>query len=50
MNFYLDEDFKRAIQNAFNDGYMSAVSNAQDAEYITNEQADELLTELNEGN
>lgn len=50
MNFYLDENFKKAIQDAFNDGYMSAVSNAQDAEYITDEQATELLTELTEGN
>ena len=45
MNF-TDPEFKRAYQMGFNDGYSSAVSNAQEECGLTEEQADDLLTEL----
>jgi hypothetical protein len=44
--FYSNPEIKKAYQLGFNDGYSSAVSNAQDEEWITEEQADDLLTEL----
>lgn len=39
-------DIKRAYQWGFNDGYQSAVTNAQGECGLTEEQADGLLTEL----
>lgn len=46
IDFYGNPEIKKAYQLGFNDGYSSAVSNAQDEEWITEEQADDLLTEL----
>lgn len=45
-DFYSNPDIKRAYQLGFNDGLTCAVDNAQEFEYITEEQAEELLTEL----
>jgi hypothetical protein len=45
-----DPMVKRAYQWGFNDGLASAVDNAQEFEWITEEQADELLTEQVEVN
>lgn len=44
--FYSNPDIKRAYQLGFNDGYSSAVSNAQEVWGLTEDQADDLLTEL----
>ncbi len=41
-----DPAIKKAYQWGFNDGLACAVENAQEFEYINDEQADELLTEL----
>lgn len=41
-----DPAIKRAYQWGFNDGYSSAVSNAQEECGLTEDQADGLLTEL----
>jgi hypothetical protein len=41
-----DPIIKKAYQWGFNDGLSAAVENAQEFEYINEEQADELLTEL----
>jgi hypothetical protein len=46
MDFYGNPEIKKAYQAGFNDGYSSAVSNAQEEEWLTEEQADDLLTEL----
>lgn len=39
-------DIKKAYQWGFNDGLTCGVDNAQEFEYITEEQADDLLSEL----
>lgn len=39
-------DIKRAYQWGFNDGYQSAVSNAQEEHGLDEDAADDLLTEL----
>ena len=44
--FYSNPEIKKAYQLGFNDGLQCAVDNAQEFEYITEEQADDLLTEL----
>jgi len=44
-----DPAIKRAYQWGFNDGYTSAVTNAQEECGLTEDQADGLLTELVEG-
>jgi len=41
-----DPAIKRAYQLGFNDGYSSAVSNAQEEHGLDEESADDLLTEL----
>lgn len=41
-----DPAIKKAYQWGFNDGYASAVENAQEECGLTEEQAEELLTEL----
>lgn len=46
MDFYNNPELKKAYQLGFNDGLTCAVDNAQEFEYINEEQADELLTEL----
>jgi len=45
-NFYENPELMQAVRNAWNDGYQSAVSNALDAEYLDQDQADELEEEL----
>lgn len=45
-----DPNIKKAYQWGFNDGLACAVDNAQEFEYIDEEQAEELLTELVEVN
>jgi DNA-directed RNA polymerase subunit F len=45
-DFYTNPDIKKAYQLGFNDGLQCAVDNAQEFEYINEEQAEELLTEL----
>lgn len=44
--FYSNPEIKKAYQLGFNDGLQCAVDNAQEFEYITDEQADDLLSEL----
>lgn len=39
-------EIKKAYQWGFNDGLACAVENAQEFEYINDEQADDLLSEL----
>jgi DNA-directed RNA polymerase subunit F len=46
MDFYNNPELKKAYQMGFNDGLQCAVDNAQEFEYIDEEQAEELLTEL----
>jgi hypothetical protein len=46
MDFYGNPEIKKAYQAGFNDGYSSAVSNAKEECGLTEEQADDLLTEL----
>ena len=46
MDFYGNPEIKKAYQAGFNDGLTCAVDNAQQFEYINEEQAEELLTEL----
>jgi cyanate lyase len=41
-----DPKVRELIREAWNDGYQSAVSNALEAELITEQDADELLEEL----
>jgi hypothetical protein len=41
-----DPAIKKAYQWGFNDGLTCAVDNAREFEYIDEEQADDLLTEL----
>lgn len=43
---FTNPELQRAYQAGFNDGYSSAVSNAQEEHGLTEEQADDLLTEL----
>jgi hypothetical protein len=43
---FTDPAIKKAYQLGFNDGLTCAVDNAKEFEYIDDEQADELLTEL----
>lgn len=45
MDFYGNTEIKKAYQAGFNDGLQCAVDNAREFEYITEEQADDLLTE-----
>ena len=45
-DFYSNPELKKAYQLGFNDGLQCAVENAQQFEYIDEEQAEELLTEL----
>jgi hypothetical protein len=44
--FYSNPDIKKAYQLGFNDGLTCAADNAQEFGYITEDQADELLSEL----
>lgn len=44
--FYSNPEIKKAYQLGFNDGLQCAVDNAQEFEYINEEQADDLLSEL----
>jgi hypothetical protein len=46
MDFYGNPEIKKAYQAGFNDGLQCGVDNARQFEYITEEQADDLLTEL----
>jgi hypothetical protein len=46
MDFYKNPELKKAYQMGFNDGLQCAVDNAQQFEYIDDEQADDLLSEL----
>jgi hypothetical protein len=46
MDFYGNPEIKKAYQAGFNDGLSCAVTNAQEEEWITEEQAEDLLTEL----
>ena len=39
-------EIKKAYQACFNDGLQCGVDNAREFEYINEEQAEELLTEL----
>lgn len=41
-----DPAIKKAYQLGFNDGLTCAVDNAKEFDYIDEEQADDLLTEL----
>ena len=51
MDFHGNPEIKKAYQAGFNDGLQCAVDNAREFEYINEEQAEELLTELvKEGN
>lgn len=43
---FTNPEFKKAYQLGFNDGYQSAVSNAQEECGLTEDQAEDLLTEL----
>jgi hypothetical protein len=43
---FTNPEFKKAYQLGFNDGLTCAVDNARDFEYIDEEQADDLLSEL----
>lgn len=43
---FTNPEFKKAYQMGFNDGYTSAVANAQEEHGLTEDQADDLLTEL----
>ena len=44
--FYTNPEYKKAYQAGFNDGLQCGVDNAREFEYITEEQAEDLLTEL----
>lgn len=46
IDFHSNPEFLKVYQMGFNDGYSSAVSNAQEECGLTEEQADDLLTEL----
>jgi hypothetical protein len=46
MDFYGNPEIKKAYQAGFNDGLQCGVDNARQFEYITEEQAEDLLTEL----
>lgn len=46
MDFYKNPELKKAYQMGFNDGLTCAVDNAKEFEYIDEEQADDLLSEL----
>lgn len=43
---FTDPNIKKAYQLGFNDGYSSAVSNAEEECGLTEDQVDDLLTEL----
>ena len=43
---YGNPEIKKAYQAGFNDGLQCGVDNAREFEYITEEQAEDLLTEL----
>jgi hypothetical protein len=43
---FTNPEFKKAYQLGFNDGLTCAVDNAREFEYIDEEQADDLLSEL----
>lgn len=45
-DFYSNPELKKAYQLGFNDGLQCAVENAQQFEYIDEEQAEDLLSEL----
>ena len=46
MDFHGNPEIKKAYQAGFNDGLQCGVDNAREFEYITEEQAEDLLTEL----
>jgi len=46
MDFYGNPEIKKAYQAGFNDGLQCGVDNAREFKYITEEQAEDLLTEL----
>lgn len=46
MDFYGNPEIKKAYQAGFNDGLQCGVDNALEFKYITEEQAEDLLTEL----
>jgi hypothetical protein len=46
MDFYGNPEIKKAYQAGFNDGLQCGVDNAREFEYINEEQAEDLLTEL----
>jgi len=46
--FYQNRNFRIAMKSNWNDGYQSAVANAEMALFITEEQGEDLLTELAE--
>jgi hypothetical protein len=46
MDFHGNPEIKKAYQAGFNDGLQCGVDNAREFEYINEEQAEELLTEL----
>ena len=43
--FYEDPEFRKAMRAQWNDGFLSAVTDAQEFGYITEKQAEDLLTE-----
>lgn len=46
MNIHDNPELMKLIRDAWNDGYSAAISNALDADLISQDSADELLDEL----
>ena len=50
QTIFEDAQIRKAIKEAWNDGYQSAIANALEIEAITESVADDLLTELTNSN